>query len=273
MRKTTKVLTFILILILLITNIAFASISILDISNSKYKNAIEDIVNKKIMNTTKNYFYPKQHVTKEELAQTIDNLIKYIDKENKRSILSENVNLSLCATTLPKTVFIESGGNTGAGVFVSRTQILTAYHVVSNNLNKGNNINFQIYGRETTASAKIVKFSEQYDLALLETYKQDVKIIEIAEKETVGQQVFAFGTPYNLRFSVSKGIISAKNRQFYGLVGTFTQIDVPINAGSSGGALVDINGKLVGIISKAYSDSDGLAFSVPTEAIRKFLNK
>ena len=89
----------------------------------------------------------------------------------------------------------------------------------------------------------------------------------------VGQQVFAIGNPFDLAGSVSRGIVSAKNRNLPDSANydDYIQTDAAINVGNSGGALVNIHGELIGInaaIASFTQGSEGVGFSIPANLVR-----
>ena len=89
-----------------------------------------------------------------------------------------------------------------------------------------------------------------------------------------GETVYAVGTPYGLTRTVTRGIISNKDRYFWDPLGvngyetgsfnTWLQTDAAINPGNSGGPLVTEDGKIVGINSRGYVGADNLAFAIPS---------
>ncbi|HJL04480.1 MAG TPA: trypsin-like peptidase domain-containing protein [Polyangiaceae bacterium LLY-WYZ-15_(1-7)] len=84
---------------------------------------------------------------------------------------------------------------------------------------------------------------------------------DLAEDYVVGEEVWALGHPRGCRFSVARGIISNPHREIE--TNYYVQTDVSINPGNSGGPLVDTSGRLVGIVTLAYANSQGLGFAVP----------
>ena len=89
----------------------------------------------------------------------------------------------------------------------------------------------------------------------------------------MGEWVLAIGHPFNLRATVTAGIVSAKARSLYAnSVESFIQTDAAINAGNSGGALVNVKGELVGINAMLYSQTGnftGYGFAIPTTIMNK----
>ncbi|MFO0823223.1 MAG: trypsin-like peptidase domain-containing protein [Gemmataceae bacterium] len=117
------------------------------------------------------------------------------------------------------------------------------------------------------------------DISLLHLDDDTLPTIELADSDRVhrGQWVLAFGSPFGLNQTVTHGIISATERGQINLGSTirikeFLQTDAAINPGSSGGPLVDLDGKLVGIntaIASKSGDSSGVSFSIPANLVKR----
>lgn len=127
--------------------------------------------------------------------------------------------------------------------------------------------------RGPTVGARVVGVDPETDLALLKVDARDLPALALADSDTLrpGQVVFAFGSPLGLEDTVTMGIVSATGRQR----GpddpmVFVQTDAPINPGSSGGPLVDVTGRVVGINTFILSQSggnEGLGFAVPSNIV------
>ena len=98
---------------------------------------------------------------------------------------------------------------------------------------------------------KIVGIDKGTDLAVLKADLTDGLYpsieIEDSDKAQIGDVVLAIGNPYGLGQSVSMGIISATGREYENPYSNYLQTDASINKGNSGGALIDLNGRLIGI--------------------------
>jgi serine protease Do len=122
--------------------------------------------------------------------------------------------------------------------------------------------------------ARLVGTSKELDLAVIKIEAHDLATLSIAGKLSSarqGEMVFAFGSPEGLRNTVTMGVVSAVARQpdpDSPLV--YVQTDTPINPGNSGGALVDADGRLVGINTFILSSSggnQGLGFAIPATVV------
>ena len=117
------------------------------------------------------------------------------------------------------------------------------------------------------------------DLALIKVDESDLPAIALGSSEDVrvGEWVLAVGNPFNLTSTVTAGIVSAKGRNINILrdrfpIESFIQTDAAINPGNSGGALVDRNGKLIGINTAILSRTGsyaGYGFAVPVDIVKK----
>ncbi len=156
----------------------------------------------------------------------------------------------------------------GSGVlFSSDGYILTNQHVLGDR-----NISVIVElsdGRKI--DAKIIGIDKGTDLAVL---KADLKNdsypsieIENSDKVKIGDVVLAIGNPYGLGQSVSMGIISATGREYDNPYSNYLQTDASINKGNSGGALIDVNGRLIGIntiIKSSSGGSEGIGLAIPS---------
>jgi Do/DeqQ family serine protease len=124
-------------------------------------------------------------------------------------------------------------------------------------------------------SARIIGADKTTDLALIKIDAKNLPAIRIANSDNVkvGEWVLAIGNPLGLNNTVTAGIISAKARTLGANgVESFIQTDAAINAGNSGGALVNTNGELVGINAMLYSQTgsySGYGFAIPTAMMNK----
>jgi serine protease DegS len=121
----------------------------------------------------------------------------------------------------------------------------------------------------------IVGVDAETDLALLKLDLGELPAIKFAKSEQlrIGDVVLAIGNPYGLTTSVTQGIVSATGRSLLKLVTfeNFIQTDAAINAGNSGGALVNSRGELVGINTAVLAQdtgTEGIGFAIPIDLVR-----
>jgi len=149
--------------------------------------------------------------------------------------------------------------------------VLTNNHVVDG----ASDIEVQLSdGRQ--AQAKLVGTDPETDLAVLKIELPDLPAIPLGEAANlqVGDVVLAIGNPFNVGQTVTSGIVSALGRNQLGIntFENFIQTDAAINPGNSGGALVDADGRLVGINTAIFSRSGGslgIGFAIPVDVARQ----
>jgi serine peptidase DegS len=160
----------------------------------------------------------------------------------------------------------------GSGVIISSDGlILTTLHVISN----VDDILVALWdGR--VADARVVGADPGSDLALLKVDLDDLPVATLSDNASLrtGDVVLAIGNAYGLSHTVTKGIISATGRGHLNLAGheDFIQTDAAINAGNSGGALVNPSGEVVGINSASLGQNtgaQGISFAIPAPVARR----
>jgi serine protease Do len=128
--------------------------------------------------------------------------------------------------------------------------------------------------RGRNVGAQVVAIDHETDLAVVKVEAKGLPALTIGDSDTLrpGELVLAFGSPLGLDSSVTMGVVSAVARQLTPddpMI--YVQTDAPINPGSSGGALVDTEGRLVGINTMIYSQSggsEGIGFAAPSNIVR-----
>ena len=162
----------------------------------------------------------------------------------------------------------------GSGVVLSGGRILTNWHVVET----PDSLAVTYNDDNKTYAGFVVRRDAALDLALLRTRNIEIKGIDFADSEKIdiGDKVYAIGHPLGLRNTVTSGIVSHKKRVSRFLDNIFIQTDCPINPGSSGGALINKKGELLGITTSFISSNGGFmgySFSVPSNTVKEFLKK
>lgn len=171
----------------------------------------------------------------------------------------------------------ESVGS-GSGVIISPDgYIATNNHVVAN----GTDIEVTLTNNKTY-KAKLVGTDPVTDVALLKIDADGLPAIPFGDSDSLrlGEWVLAIGSPFNLRNTITAGIVSAKGRSLPDASGefkieSFIQTDAAVNRGNSGGALVNTKGELVGINTAIASNTGsytGYSFAVPINIVKKVVN-
>ncbi|OFY87411.1 MAG: hypothetical protein A3F72_04210 [Bacteroidetes bacterium RIFCSPLOWO2_12_FULL_35_15] len=165
-----------------------------------------------------------------------------------------------------------------SGVIVSSDgYIVTNEHVVVN----AESIEVILHNQKSY-KAKVIGIDPETDLALLKIQESNLSFIEFGNSDEVevGDWVLAVGNPFNLTSTVTAGIVSAKARNINilrekGAVESYIQTDAAINPGNSGGALVDYNGKLIGVNSAIATPTGayaGYSFAIPINIVKKIID-
>jgi len=170
-------------------------------------------------------------------------------------------------------VVVKTNSGLGTGFYVDNNRIITNYHVVDG----ASSISIENFKGEKS-SAKIIKTDLQRDVALLETNLKGKPAKLFTKNLQIGIPVEAIGHPKGLKFTISKGIVSAvremdstysfsKNKSTL-----FIQTDAAINSGNSGGPLFH-GDYVIGINTQGLkkSETEGLNFAVHFDEIKKFL--
>lgn len=166
----------------------------------------------------------------------------------------------------------------GSGVIISKDgYIVTNNHVVES----ADEITVKL-NDEREFKGRVIGTDPDTDLALLKIEGDDFPTLPVGDSDAlkVGEWVLAVGNPFSLSSTVTAGIVSAKARDIgttaangnAATIQSFIQTDAVINAGNSGGALVNAQGELVGINAMLYSPTgtySGYGFAIPTSIMKK----
>ena len=167
----------------------------------------------------------------------------------------------------------------GSGSIVSKDgYIITNSHVVSDG--DANEINV-LFSDGSTSKAELVWNDATLDLAIVKVKKDNLPAIELgdSDKMGVGDRVVAIGNPLGLQLqsTVTSGIISGLNRSVSFNTGAqmdgLMQTDAAINAGNSGGALLNSKGQQIGINTAKAGNSDGIGFAIPINIVKPIIEQ
>jgi 2-hexadecenal reductase len=225
-----------------------------------------------------------QQMSQEELKKHTKNAVETQDafvqvyKNTKDSIVNIRTKKTVTVNTynpLEELLFGRSGGvekresgALGSGFVVSEDgYIVTNNHVVSN----ADEI-FVKFSDGREYKTKLIGTSPEVDIAVLKIEANEkFKPLEFSDSDKIeiGQWSIAFGNPMGLNDSMTVGVISAAGRSSLGIeeIENFIQTDAAINQGNSGGPLIDINGKVIGVNTAILSTSGGsvgLGFAIPS---------
>jgi serine protease DegS len=161
----------------------------------------------------------------------------------------------------------------GSGVIVDRAgHVITNYHVIDSA------DTIMVYLADGRVSpATVVGRDPDTDLALLQIKLKNLPVMPLGRSDTlqVGDPVLAIGDPLGLGQTVTHGIVSATGRKSLGVAifENFIQTDAAINAGNSGGALINARGELIGINTAVLNNNgnmnvEGIGFAIPVNLVR-----
>lgn len=166
----------------------------------------------------------------------------------------------------------------GSGFFIDKDgYIITNYHVISSEVDPTYEGFSRVYVKlaedtETRIPAKVVGWDSLLDLALL---KVEVNApysftLGASEQWNIGDRIYAIGSPVGLDSTLTSGIVSAIDRDLFS-VGSVIQIDAAVNAGNSGGPIIDNNGNVQAIVFAGVQGFQGLNFAIPVEYLKNNL--
>jgi len=230
--------------------------------------------------------------TSDQSAGTVDfvSLSKYSDTAVYASnkILPSIVGINVKYNVTTSSMFGMFGGGapttseasaSGSGIVISEDgYILTNNHVVDSasqstyyDISEATSVKVKLFNDDTEYEAKIVGKDSQTDLAVLKIEKDGLTAAEFADsdKVKVGEFAMAVGNPLDLGTTITCGVVSAINREVNdsedGSTFVCIQTDAAINSGNSGGALVNSEGKVIGVNTLKVSSTgvEGIGFAIP----------
>ena len=198
----------------------------------------------------------------------------FIDKENQKDI-SEDEWIQNSLYSVVKVITYDFSGNelaNGSGFVMFKSNIIvTNYHVIedaySASIVTENEVSYKVDG--------IIGYEEDKDLALLkieDKFKDSVECLERGNSDEIkkGDEVIAIGSPMGMINTVSKGIFS--NRINFDDL-SYLEITAEIEEGSSGGALFDKEGKVIGVTCAKFKNYESYNLAIPIEYVEKLYNQ
>ncbi len=162
---------------------------------------------------------------------------------------------------------ITSGNSLGSGFALGSNLVVTNAHVVENS----HHIRLETFSGETY-SATPLGIDQDKDIALLQVSGANFTPLETADYKAmnVGDDVYAIGAPKSMAYTLTKGVLSAKERK----VGNYyyIQTDAAINHSNSGGPLLNAKGQVIGMNTLKMSDSEGIGLAIPMADVTAFMN-
>lgn len=176
---------------------------------------------------------------------------------------------------------MQPGGGSGSGVVITND----GYIATNNHVIDGASTIEVVLQDKRSFTAELIGRDPSTDLALLKIDAKDLPFLHFGNSDNVqvGEWVLAVGNPFNLTSTVTAGIVSAKGRNINLLrdrnnqyaIENFIQTDAAVNPGNSGGALVNMDGELIGIntaIATRTGSYSGYSFAVPVNIVKKVMD-
>lgn len=235
------------------TVLVIPRVSITGITKSSAANAATNVV---VLPAAQGRFYAA--ATKASAARDVSSLVKQIGEA---------------------VVQVKTPGGLGSGFFLNEEgYLITNFHVIEGETEISVEVYHQRDGqlaRETYKQVKIIAINKFQDLALLHIEDKGApkfKAVTLGSSDvlSVGDGVFAIGSPLGLERTVTQGILSTKTRQMEGQL--YLQTSAQINPGNSGGPLFNLAGEVVGVTNMKITFGEGLGFAIPVELVKSFLD-
>jgi len=214
-------------------------------------------------------FYPGRTLSRAEAATIVMRLLK-ADMRQSLSLSNPLTAEQIYKMASPAVFFVEIFDNngesvkTGSGFFISDSGLaVTNYHVIigaaSAKITMDNGDIHDIAG--------IYDYNWKNDLALIKINVENVPYLECADSSKIqtGATVYTLGSPLGLYASFSRGIVSQALREIEGV--KYIQLDAPISSGSSGGALLDSSGRVIGVTSATAVGAQNINLAMPINLI------
>lgn len=205
-----------------------------------------------------------------ELTDSIMGVENSLEKEISKLSARTSADFSgIIRTAVESVVSIKTDVAQGTGFIITNEgYVVTNAHVLS-----GASIASAITSDRETASIKLIGYDRILDLALLKI-EGEYPFLEFEDSDNIqiGEKVIAIGNPLGLSFSVSEGIVSAKNRIGDNELPAYIQTDAALNPGNSGGPLINTEGKVIGINNFKIAGGESLGFALESNYIIKGVN-
>lgn len=176
-------------------------------------------------------------------------------------------------------VQVRTPSGLGSGFIVNEDgYLITNFHVIEGETQISVEVYHQRGGqlsRKTYKQVRIIAMNKFADMALLKIDDKDApKFMRVglgdSDSLSVGERVFAIGSPLGFERTVTEGIVSTKTRPMQGTL--YLQTSAQINPGNSGGPLFNLRGEVIGVTNMKITFGEGLGFAIPVETVKYFLN-
>lgn len=164
----------------------------------------------------------------------------------------------------------------GTGFFIDKNgYILTNHHVIADHVDPKYEGYSKVYVStrdkpDAEIPAKVIGYDKVFDIALLQipVKNEDALVLGRSADMSIGDKIYTIGNPLGIKYTVTTGIISNMDLDFFQF-GKGFMIDAAINPGNSGGPLIDERGQVVGIVFAGIPQYEGINFAIPFHWVRK----
>ncbi len=219
-------------------------------------------------------YKPNDKIRRSEVAAIAARMANSSYRKSFSMALEELASTEIAAQCSPAVFYIEvydASGEpfaSGSGFFIESSGLaVTNYHVIegaaSAVIMTTDNAVYDVAG--------VYDYSEEYDLALLQIDGSGFPFLPVGDSDTVvsGAQIYAIGNPQGLVNTISQGIVSNAARVFSDSIVSYIQIDAAISSGSSGGALVNTLGQVIGVTTATFTAGQNLNLAVPINLMQE----
>lgn len=224
-------------------------------------------------------FYPNEYITRAEVCAIINRIINK-DARMSLDLKSEEITtepqiekydaVAVASKAASAVFYIEiydrygNASKSGSGFFISADgRAVTNYHVIED----GYSAKIKLNDSEVYDVASVIGYDKERDIAVLQIDASGFNYLELADSDAIaaGENVFCIGSPLGLDNTISTGVVSNTNRIDSNL--SYIQITAPISSGSSGGAVLDEQCKVIGISCGGYTEGQNLNLAIPINAL------
>ncbi len=190
--------------------------------------------------------------------------ITYLENSNDFSEIIDN--------TIKSVVMIKTDVSQGSGFFIAENYIITNCHITIPA--HYSSIYITTYDGKTYLASRWGDNSKM-DICLLKVENVTYASLKFGNSDEVqlGEKTIAIGNPLGLEFSVTQGIVSAVNKKRKDSLGSYIQTDTALNPGNSGGPLIDMEGKVIGINNFKIAGGENLGFALESNYIKDIVNE
>jgi len=171
-------------------------------------------------------------------------------------------------TVFQSVVVVYSGNSVGSGFAIGKDCVITNAHVIKH----PGNILLRVY-KGGTYGAEVLAKDDRLDIAVLRIKGKTLPRLQISDYMdlSIGDDLYAVGAPKDMPYTLTKGILSAKERKIDGF--SYIQSDASLNPGNSGGPLLNEKGEVIGVNTMKIIDAEGIGLAIPMKEVVRFLRE